>query len=195
MEVLFKCNASGGYRDGDVIDGAPLGVLFSPAEIVAYFQSGTVPAGWGTLPNYKQRALKRHLEQTKWIMTHTIAEIQAAFSWSEQTATERKAIATELKAVALAEGLDSNWGDADLRGFGVLRVDALTPELAREVLDVDQDDDFRAIRRGKRRWRVDYESVLSAGDVANLRDSSVRVEAFRASSYGLGVFTDEPRAV
>ena len=207
MEVLFKVTSIPDnerlprqYRDGDIIQLAPDGVLFSPADILAWFQSDTLPSNWTSVPQWKRRTVKRALLFAKWLTTHTLAEIATEFNITGPTpeailadAQKRKNMAQAERDEYLANGIDSNWGPGDLRVFGVARVDAITIAQIRELMDEDTTESHKPVMLGKRRWRVNYRAYLNAQQIANLENDDVRVEAFRSQSLPLAGLIDDPR--
>ena len=207
MEVLFKVTTipdeerlPGQYRDGDIIQLAPNGVLFSPADILTWFQSDTVPSNWESVPQWKRRSVRRALLFAKWLTTHTLAEIATEFGITGPTqeailaaAQKRQDMAQVLRDEYLADGIDSNWGSGDLKVFGVARVDAITIAQIRELIDEDATESHKPIMLGKRRWRVNYRAYLNAPQIADLENDSVRVEAFRSQSLPLAGLIDDPR--
>ncbi len=200
MELFFRVTttpdidlAPRQYRDGDIVQLAPDGVLFSGADILAWFQSDTIPPGWALIPNWNQRAIRRALLRVKWLSTHAAGEIATEWGLSEAVAIEMQEEAVSDRAEYLDEGIDSNWGRLDLRSGGVVRVDAITPNRVRELIDGDETETHRPTLRGKRRWRVDYRSHLSAGIIASLEENGTRVEAQRATSLPFAAILDDPR--
>ena len=206
MELLFKVTAipdeqrrPGQYRDGDIIQVMPDGVLFSPADIVAWFQSDTLPSNWTDVPPWKRRAVKRALLVTQWLTTHTLTEIATEWNLRGPTQEAILAEAARLKDSAQSErdqyltyGIDSNWGHGDLCRFGVARVD-VTIQQVRELMDEDLTESHRPDLLGKRRWRVNYRAYLSAPAIDLLENDTVRVEAFRSQSLPLAGLIDDPR--
>jgi len=193
-EVSFKVGDSGNYRDGDVLIFAPTGILLSPAEITAWFASGTTPAAWSTIPAYKQRRVRRRLLITKWLTEHSPAEIVAeGFHVDLAGAVKLKASAQADRDDYLLVGYDTNWGREDLKVHGAVRVDGITADHVFELLECDEAESHRPNQIGKRRWRIRYRNYLGAGVIANLEDKEARVEAIRSVSAPLAAFHDDPR--
>ena len=208
MEILFKVRTAdpigNQYRDGDIVRLADDGVLITPAEIVAWFTSGTIPAEWSSIPAWNQRAIKNQLLRTKWLTTHTLAEIVAAAEWKCNAATEEEKLAMagrlkdnalEDRTAYLADGVDSNWGRETLKAAGVVRIDAITPRHIRELIDEDRSESHVPLTLGKRRWRVNYRAYLSAEVIASLEDDTVWTAPQRSVSLPLAALVDDPRNV
>jgi len=193
-EVCFRIGNGVHSRDGDIISIARDGVLIPPAEIVAWFQTDTVPTEWALIPGPKQRAIRRRLVRTKWLLDHSVAEIVAEFRVNAGGAAEMKANAVIDRDSYLSVGYDSAWGRGDLRVHGVARITGFSVQHAMEVLEPDMTETYKPVRLGKRRWRIRYRDYLSAGMIADLEDDTVRVEAIRGTPLPLVALYDDPRS-
>jgi hypothetical protein len=79
-------------------------------------------------------------------------------------------------------GLDTNWGTLDLKHHAVVRVPDLTLHEAAEYMDIDRAVDHKGQPLAKRRYRLAYETALSAEKVAAMKDPTVTVPVDRVSA-------------
>lgn len=196
-EVMFSTGNTPGFTDGMPIDVKGAGALVTPEELIAWFQSSTVPASVQALePNIKAR-VKRAVLRLKYLSTpgRTAAEactVRFGTSYTNGTAEEKAGyealVQPEIdqavldRVVVFAEGYDTNWAPTQLREAGVIPVDLLRAsidDLVRRQIDTSRHPMEPRRRLRARRWRVPYEALASAQMVANLRNPAVRVDVQR----------------
>ena len=165
-EIAIKIGDSGSYRDGQVISIKPNGWLIPPAEMVTWIRAGTEPAMLTPMPRYLQGILRRRINKVR----HDLTGPDGPFKEEAQRDQARLE----------ANGYDTNWGSEDLKVHFVLRIADITMDEQKEMLDPEWSPGDLDPIVAKRRYRVDYASLYTPKQLADIRDTSKRVEAARA---------------
>ena len=100
-------------------------------------------------------------------------------------AEHRLPVAAKEKAILVAEGLDSNWGNQDLKVHGVITLNIPTLDDLSEMVEAPSDTGSHPMRRRlmtrKRRWLFPYRAQMSAGTVTAFNTPGQRVDVNRAA--------------
>jgi hypothetical protein len=188
IEVQLKIGDSGSWKDGMVIVAKPLGVLWDPATVEAFIKDDTPPAGFSQLPAPRKAIIRRRMRQIAWLSDpeRTVADLQVMRpQLSAEDAQARIDEAVAFRAEAETYGADTNYGTEERKAFGVIIADVTYARL--ETLFDDGTSlavhPF-AVRQtvGRRKFRVPYEALLSAGTVTDLQNRSKVVAVNRAAT-------------
>lgn len=196
-EVMFNTGNTTGYTDGMPITFMGSGVLISPEELINWFQNSVIPPSVDTLEPNKKIEVKRDALRTKYLAENgrTAAEgatIKFGSTYTNGNAEEKAHMEQQVqadidqavadKADYLADGYDTNWSPTQLKQNGVLPVDisqSILNDLVKRQISTFAHPIAPRTRMRARRWRVPYENLAPAPMVANLRNSSVRVDVQR----------------
>ena len=181
-EICIKVGDSGGYRDGDVIAVRPDGWLIPAADMAVWLAGGKEPAVLAAMPKYMADGQRRRIAAVRWKTAHTAAEVEVEYKLPKGAGEMEKADADRDAVLLSTVDADTNWGTLDLQHHAVIRVTDVTFHEERELLDRDWKNDHTNATLGKVRYRVPYDSVLSASVVADMRDKDKRVDVDRASA-------------
>ena len=203
VEILVKVGDGEGLLDGMPITARGPGVLLDPVALAAWWTSNIEPPALATVALDKQEEVRRQLKVSKYLTdpARTIAEAtERKFGTEPPSPTLQQQLIrkkqeadvwylieiTKLERTTYAaEGYDTNWGALDLRKHLVLVAD-LTPEQVQELLQPPDDPsvpefgerrDLRA-----RRWRIPYETFVTAPQLAQIQDPDVRWDVKRQAT-------------
>ena len=197
------------FHDGMPVAWWPPGQSFTPAEMVTFFASGDLPAGFVAIPHLKRANLARALRRMRYLTSGVTAEeaaehllnddeirdgkqvrdkatneIKFLFKNYTRKAEAKIVVAEREKPILVAEGLDSNWGHMDLKVHGIVTLDILTLGDLAEMVEAPSDTGSHPMRKRlmtrKRRWLFPYRTLLSAKTVADFNTPGVRVDVNRA---------------
>jgi len=203
VEILVKVGDGNGFLDGMPVVIRGPGFLFSTAEVAAWWTSATEPPGLASLKLGKQEEVRRVLKVLKYLTdaAHTVeiatnrryGELPPSPTIQQQYTrlTKEAEVWLEIERAKLskqtfaAEGFDTNWGPGDLRGSLAVVAD-LTPEEAQELLAPPDDTTILEyeVRHNlrMRRWRIAFETFLTAPQLAIVRDANQRWDVKRATT-------------
>ena len=183
MEVLFKIGDSGGSRDGQIISAKPDGWLIPGTTMMAWIDIGKPPTMLAEMPRYQVDRLLRRINRLRWELSHTAAEIAAEFDGIDEEQAERdKALAVADRTRMITEGVDTNWGFADLKVHFALKIDSNDMHDYIEFCDREQDTDHKALITAKRRNKVDYSKLYDAAKLTVIADKEQRVDVDRSTA-------------
>lgn len=199
----------GDVPSSGIVDGMPViwktpGQLLTPAELAAWWSSGTPPAKFLLLTDADQEKVKRAAMRIKYLTdpATTIAaatvkrfgpeplpaahmQIRRDYRVSKENVVMMMEEAEEDKAAFVAEGYDTNWGFVQLRKFCVIVAD-VTAEEARDLLAAPNDPAAHVFEKRKvlrrTRYRCPWWTLFDAPTVAAIRDPNVRVDVDRVST-------------
>lgn len=180
-EICFKVGDSGGSKDGDVLTILPDGWLVSGADMSAWFKDSKEPAVLASMPKYLADRFRRRVLAIIWKRDRTDTEIEKEYKLPVGGASyERSRDASDV-IEAETNGWDSNWGYGDLKVHAVVRVPDLTAHEIAEFTDSARTVDHLGKPLAKKRYRVAYETALSAGKMTDIQDPEKRVDVDRIS--------------
>ncbi|MHC4867484.1 MAG: hypothetical protein ACYTEX_25710 [Planctomycetota bacterium] len=169
----------GNFRDGEVMWACPPGVYITPAEVMAYWTSGDIPASIQALPREQRQALRRTFLRNRYLWTHTAAEIAAYLTAGGKPCTEADAAKAKANAQRDSEmireyGCDTSHAIPHLRTNLAVAVTNLATAIGMDVLHLRElntgnlPDDWRVSRPPHRRcWLAsDWRSFVTPAQQA-----------------------------
>ncbi len=181
------------------LDGQPVvirsaGHWVSPTDYKRWLEQDVLPGGIALLRPNKRDIFTRQMRALRAVLYENRTYEQIAVSRfpgegvNARTLEEAQRYFLDCEAqfgMLNAVGLDTNWGFSDLMEFGIIVTD-LAPEDADDVMAVPLRVDGDPVAPGqmwaRRRYRVPYETLLSAGSVTAFQTKGVHVAVPRESA-------------
>lgn len=192
IELALKIGDGQTYKDGMPLYWFAPGILIPWAEIVTFFQNGTLPTEWDQLNLNRQRVVRRRMREIKYCTDpgRTPADVaRKMFDLDDLVTPTTKQLADAQKrmdqetinrARIQAHGYDSNWSHQDLSRHTVVMMDVPIKHLE-DLIEEEREEDPLQQRNPIRRraYRIPYENHFDAPTLALIRDPAVRVPVDR----------------
>lgn len=166
-EVAFCIQDRGVHKKGDPVAVRPVGIFVTAAEMLAWIEEQREPAGLAAIDPLMQAEWRRVIDEARTMGDAddglATAACQAAYpnskphEWPAMIAESRRA-----RAVYLAQGFDTSWGDGDRKAYGIV----LT----------DEDDEAKILEKTKDAVpvrQVDYTQFLDPTSKTNMEKRDV----------------------
>jgi hypothetical protein len=197
VEVAFKTTSTGQPEDGAPLAIMGSGLYIAPASMAAWFNNSTVPPGISDLPEAKRKMFGRRLKSLEILSRPETAPYDVAVRrWGNDFTGAPGAVQVEVLKAAqqmiddalvdreqlISTGLDTNWGFEDRRLFGVMVADlslSQVNEVVSPLLDETVHEYADELMLKQRRWRLQYEALLSQGSIDDIKNKDKRIVVVR----------------
>ena len=184
-EVLYKIGDGGSWKDGMPVEVRQTGVYVTATEMTAWI-AGSEPSSIAGL----EESVRTHMRTFATLAQTFSASNFAASSLATNGVTEEQVnrakadMDSRLAKIQAEGGVDTTWGLEELKTMGVMIADLTLEQITEITASVDQLESgkIETTRGARRRFRVPYETLLSADSIADVKNETTTVKPARGET-------------